>query len=227
MSLADEHWLRARYLRPTVVTRAPRFYASRANVHQLHACAALESLRVALVALAPTVEAERYGWAGVSDGVRSWAPGNGGGSAKGGHGDPVAQAVMSSVRDRCAKRAQWTHETLAWLVGRLSLPTAAPLDALAVALPRLPAATARELTLWLRELDERCRELVGLGDGLRHVAGLACPACDMRLVYRGPAGLYQCRNTICTCAGDACRCALPGRVAGVTHIWTPEGRMKP
>lgn len=197
---------------------APRFVASRANMHHLHAIAALESLRVALVGLGGAIEAERYGWPAASDGVRSWAPSNGP-SAKGGHGDPVSIAVTATVRDRCARRAQWTRETLTWLAGRLGLATDAPLDALAVALPRLRPATARELTRWLRELDESCREAAGLGDGLHHVAGAACPACDMRLVWRGPSGLATCRNTICVCIGEPCRCSLPGRVDGLEHVW--------
>lgn len=80
--------------------------------HQLHAAAAAASLRIALVALGHAAVVERYGWAAASDGLRSptWASGSHG---QGGHGDPVAESVMSTVRTAGDRRSRWTFATLA------------------------------------------------------------------------------------------------------------------
>lgn len=185
--------------------------------HQLHALAAAASLRVALVSLAHRAARERYGWAAASDGYRSpsWTPG---GRGQGGHGDPVADAVTGTVRAAGDTRSVRTYATLAWLARRLQLPAEAPLDAIEYNLPRIAPSTAWQVCLWLRDLDQRCREVAGLDDGL-HLATDTCPACDVFHLHRAPGDFLLCRNEICLCAGDGCRCSMPVKAAGVQHIW--------
>lgn len=120
--------------------------------HNLHAAAAAASLRVALVSLAHRAARERYGWAAAGDGYRSpsWTSG---GRGQGGHGDPVATSVTSTVGTAGDTRAVRTYATLAWLARCLRLPDEAPLDAIEYHLPRLAPSTAWQLCLWLRDLD--------------------------------------------------------------------------
>lgn len=184
--------------------------------HHLHAQAAAASLRVALVSLGFRAAAERYGWAAASDGLRSPSWGSGG-RGQGGHADPVADGVTSTVRTAGDRRARWTYATLAWLARSLRLPDEAPLDALEYALPRLRPSTAWQLTLWLRELDTRCRDTAGLG-GTADSVPSDCPACDA-IRWRIPGNFLICLNEICYCAGDACRCTMPIKADGVQHIW--------
>lgn len=190
--------------------------------HNLHTAAALASLRVALVTLASGAASERYGWAAASDGLRS--PSWRGGGRSAGHGDPVAAAVTGTVSSRCARRHAWTLDTLAWLARALGVPDEAPLDAVEVALPRLAPSTAWQLTLWLRDLDRRCRDTAGLGNG-HQLAWIAeghkhtCSGCGVSQLHRTPGGFLVCRNEICLCAGDACACSMPVKAAGVQHIW--------
>lgn len=192
--------------------------------HQLHAQAAAASLRAALVSLGHRAAAERYGWAAADDGLRSpsWAPRRG----SGGHADPVAEGVTGTVRSAGDKRARWTYATLAWLARRLLLLGEAPLDELELALPRLAPSTAWQVCLWLRDLDERVRADVGLGDGLRRFNAGACPACQASR-WRAPGDFVVCRNELCLCAGEACACEMQVKAAGVQHIWAPEWPQKP
>lgn len=185
--------------------------------HQLHAHAAAESLRAALVSCGHRAHRERYGWAAVGDGLRSWAPGVGRGA--GGHGDPVATEITGTVTTRHHRRAEWTMATLAWLAGRLSLPTEAPLDAIVLALPHLQPPTIHQLTLWLRDLDRRCRDDLSMGDGLWRSGAELCPACAVWR-WKAPGNFVLCLNPICLCAGDPCACTMPVKAPGVQHIWS-------
>lgn len=128
--------------------------------HQQAAATALNELQAALNALRNRMQRERYGWTVVDDGLRSWAPGIGGGGGSG-HGDPIGAAIAGSVSTRAARRARWTADTLTWLCRRLQL-SGDPLNALEVAIPRLCPSTAGQLTLWLEELHGRvCATLEG------------------------------------------------------------------
>lgn len=192
--------------------------------HQLHAQAAAASLRVALVSLGHRAHAERYGWASAGDGLRSPSWGSGG-RGQGGHGDPVGIAIAGTVRTAGDRRARWTLETLTWLASALQLPDEAPLDAIECNLPRLAPSTAWQLTLWLRELDDRCRDTAGLGAPVGRIAE-ACPACN-HTRWRIPGDFVVCRNEICLCAGIDCACDMPVAAAGAQHIWAPQFPTKP
>lgn len=143
--------------------------------HQLHAQAAIHSLRAARAALdVQTVIVQRErGLALVEapDGLRSQIYGNRRG-AGGRPGDPTASAAINGTAESTSSRrltarverlAASCTATLAWLATKLGVAgDGDPLDRLAAAVPKLRPSTAEQLTLWVADEDQRIRRALGL-----------------------------------------------------------------
>lgn len=201
--------------------------------YQLHATAALWSLRVARRRLHD--RASRYGTLGPSldaaDTLRSPRYGTRGGT--GGHSDPVASALLTAVTrtgaDRLEQLADRANGTLTWLAQRLhATGPGDPLGRLLDAVPTLSPSTAADLARWVAERDEHIRQALDLAPALDALPGRACPSCGIRQLYlqtSAPAGQQTMICAAgCTCAGTGCTCGMPVKAAGVTHIWLAQTR---
>lgn len=191
--------------------------------HQLHAQAALWSLRAARRALHIRTE-----WTVSIDPTSAWrSPRYGTRTGTGGHSDPIGSALESAARDvdRYGTLAERTTATLAWLArGIRATGPGDPLGRIGDALPALLPAAAEQLQLWLAELDARVRQALDLNMLEREpLVGAACPACGVRLLYLQTAAPAACRSVVCAagcrCAGEACTCGMDEPTAGVLHIW--------
>ncbi|MEU4367536.1 hypothetical protein [Micromonospora chersina] len=205
--------------------------------HHLHATRAAQALDYARDRLAEAVYremAERYREArtiAAASAIQAWRPVIGPGGI-GGHGDPSSRAAVASVepevRDGRLRRLQAsTTATLAWLADAIRLPPAGdPLPPLGRAIPRLPPAACRELTLWLDEADHRIREVLHLDPDGQLLPGRRCPRCGRRQLTAhafGPRHTWTVTCTpTCLCIGDDCPCGMASRLAGVRHVWGPD-----
>lgn len=197
--------------------------------HQLHATAALWSLRAARRRLHD--RASRYGTLGpnldAADTLRSPRYGTRGGS--GGHSDPVAAALLTAVTrtgaDRLEQLADRTTGTLTWLARKLNAAGPGdPLGRLLAAVPDLRPAPAAHLQRWILEADHDVRKALGINADRQPLPGARCPSCGLRRLEAQTSADNRAHWTvICTagevCAGNACTCGMPVKAAGVTHIW--------
>jgi hypothetical protein len=208
--------------------------------HQLHALAALWSLRAARqrLTIAAAIEDRENALAALepADGLRSQTYGSRGGS--GGHGDPVAGAaltVSTSVRtNRAAALDRRILSTLSWLAdsiaGQLGAHRPDPDVLLTQLVTGLSPATAAHLTRWVTEADQQIRKHLGLGQDLMPAPGnRPCPACQVRQLYVQTSAPIASEHTIvcragCLCRGDGCTCDMPVKVQGVAHIWFAQTR---
>lgn len=203
--------------------------------HLLHLRASSWSLNAARGALhvrageeAEQIAAEHS--LGVDDGLRSTVFGQRAGA--GGHGDPVATVALAGSREprpnRYAHLADSVTDTLLWLARSVDAPNA-PDPLLRLMSADLPPGTARTVTKWLTEADQRIRTLLPeLRPHLAPLDALAapsppCPSCRMVTLYvqtAAPSHLWTivCRAE-CVCSGAGCRCGMPIKVEGVAHIW--------
>ncbi|KXK63368.1 hypothetical protein AWW66_03380 [Micromonospora rosaria] len=169
-------------------------------------------------------------WAAAGN-LQAWRP-IPGPTGRGGHGDPSGRTVVEflepEVRDgQLGRLATRTTATLAWLAAALTLPTTGdPLPTLTAAVPTLRPSTARELSLWLDEADERIRRRLALEPDRELLVGLACPRCSARQLWLHTSGPTYTRTVTCEagtdgclCTGPDCTCRMAVRAAGVRHIW--------
>lgn len=131
--------------------------------HQLHATAALWSLRAARRALHAAIAAEANALVlDPADGLRS--PRYGSRFGSGGHSDPTASTLDAATAraSRWEQLADRTTDTLRWLADRLAPGAGDPLGRLEAALPTMTVRQAEQLHQWLTELDGRIRVALGL-----------------------------------------------------------------
>lgn len=204
--------------------------------HTLHALIAAHSLAAARVRLDAAVHWERRDQrrnaltTAAAVQLQAWRPTIG--RAAGGHGDPVGSAVLAGADaatrplrpGRLSRLQTHTDETLDWLASALRLPALeAGLPGITAAIPRLDAASARELGQWLAEADTRVRTALSLGPAREQLlAGVECPACQTRLLHAQelvPGRPVVCRAEACRCAGDGCGCGMSALVEGLVHVW--------
>lgn len=204
--------------------------------HQLHALAALWSLRAARRHLAQAAADEARAITAEAlepaDGLRSplYAAGRG----TGGHGDPSARAALDATEpttraNRWADLAANTTTTLDWLAhnvaGRLAQDHPDPAALLTQLAGGLRSSTAATITLWARELDDRIRTALSLHHDLWPLPGNPpCPACHVRQLYAQTSAPYTGDWTVicgarCLCPGPGCPCGMDLPTAGVAHIW--------
>ncbi|MGW5556871.1 hypothetical protein ACWER9_06565 [Micromonospora sp. NPDC003944] len=207
------------------------------NPHQLHATRAAWSLAATRTTLNNAVtneadirraEARTIAAAGA---IQAWRP-MPGPTSHGGHGDLVGRTAVSTLepeyRDgQLARLATSTTATLAWLANALRLtPAGDPLHALADAAPTLRPTTAREITLWLDEADQRIRDALHCDPDGHPLTGVRCPRCARRQLAAhttGPRSTWTVTcTTSCVCTGPDCPCTMPERLADVPHIWGPD-----
>ncbi|MGW4467488.1 hypothetical protein [Micromonospora sp. NPDC004704] len=194
--------------------------------YRLHATAAAHSLHNALTALAPLARAERAADREPRDGLKSWAPGIGGGGGSG-HGDPSGTlAVATQRRSPCARLEADVANTLHWLATQLNLDgTGELLSRITAAIPDLRPVLAGRAYQWLHEADTAVREQLGMmPDEWPLPVAQACPACSAYLLRVQVAAPDSAAWTVvctrdCVCLGDGCPCGMPVRVVGVRHIW--------
>jgi hypothetical protein len=197
--------------------------------HQLHAAAALWSLRRARRALTAATARENASVA-ISAASTLRSPRYGVRHGSGGHSDPIGDALATAA-DRADARARQlerlaerTNATLAWIAQHVAAGHGDPLPRLLDAVPALQPGTALEVTRWAVEADERVRQALYLGPDRMPLVGVPCPYCGTRRLEAQTSSWDRgCWTVVCaagcTCTGPKCACGMPVRVLGVLHIW--------
>lgn len=197
--------------------------------HQLHAAAALWSLRRARRALTAAAARENASVA-ISAASTLRSPRYGVRHGSGGHSDPIGDALATAA-DRADARsrqlqhiAERTNATLAWIAQHVTPGIGDPLPRLLDAVPGLRPSTAHQVTRWAAEADARVRQALHLGPDRLPLVGAACPRCGTRRLEAQTSSWDRgCWTVVCaagcTCVGRGCACEMPVRVLGVLHIW--------
>lgn len=187
--------------------------------NQLHAQAALWSLRAALRLLADRARAESRAIAlqaaAAAEPLRS--PVWGRRQALGGHGDPTGDAVNHGHEARTNRYAELSDQV--W--GQLSdvaqhLPPSAgdPVDRIAAALPTMGPIAVVATRRLLDRIDGRLRRLLHEADDRQLMPRVRCPACQaVSLVLRTSAPQAQRVVECTTCDLAWTWGALAGRAA--------------
>jgi hypothetical protein len=194
--------------------------------HQLHALAAMHSLRVAWQRLR---EAQRtVATTTAVDTVQAWRPRtmvSGGGFSVSGLDTAVLDSLpaaegryLAEVVDQVegdVRQARWLA-----LSDLATLPGTA-----AAAIESVAPMTARDIAGWLRNADKRIRRVLLLEPDVSPVQGdPACPVCTVRMLRVQHSAPDHRDWTIvcgiaCRCSGDTCPCDMDIRERGAPHIW--------
>jgi hypothetical protein len=192
--------------------------------HQLHAAAALWSLRRARRALTAAAARENASVA-ISAASTLRSPRYGVRHGSGGHSDPIGDALATAY-DRADARARQlegladrTNATLAWIAQHVTPGPGDPLPRLLDAVPGLPSSTAHQVTRWAAEADDRVRQVLYLGPDRAPLVGVPCPYCGTRrLEAQISSWDRNCWTVVCaagcTCTGPGCSCEHAGQGGG-------------
>lgn len=161
--------------------------------HQLHASAALHSLRAALAVLDHRADDEYRAIAteraAAADPLKS--PTFGRRHALGGHGDPTGDAILTigtTRTNRWAELEHTVHSQLAGVAQHLPAAAGSPLDRIAAGLPAMSGTAAAATRRLLDRIDSRIRRLLHEPDDRQLLSRVRCPACDtVALVLRTSA----------------------------------------
>lgn len=196
--------------------------------HHLHATAAAWSLQAARGRLTALARAEhRRNTDGLLAAAPIASPTYGTRHSTGDHGDPTGTTLLA----RPVRETTWTDllgrldRKVRWLAEQLHAADGIfdPLECIRDRIADLSPATARLAHRHLADEDAWVRAAIGARPDRQPLPGVACPACQHRLVHVQTAGPQDAWTVVCAagclCVGAGCRCGLPGAVEGVAHIW--------